>query len=72
MREPENCELSYCGFKSPRTNEEIDFEILGLESAIARAMEKISSLKQTQFLAKIALENNFSDLKEMFKEDKGQ
>ena len=34
MREPENCSFSYCGFESPHTFDEIQFEVLGLENLI--------------------------------------
>jgi len=70
MREPENCKLIYCGFSNPRTKEEIEFEILGLETLVKQAEEKIATLKQTKFLAEIALNKNASNLKEIFVEEK--
>lgn len=70
MREPENCKLTYCGFERPQTGEEIDFEILGLEALVKKAEEKIASLKQTKFLADIALRKNVSSLREIFVEEK--
>ncbi|MAG24543.1 hypothetical protein CMI47_03090 [Candidatus Pacearchaeota archaeon] len=66
MREPENCSISYCGFEMPRTFEEIQFELLGLDNLIKRAEERTSMLKQSSFLANLAINNESEDLKEFF------
>lgn len=59
MREPENRSLEYCGYNSPQSELEVDFEILGLKNLIKKAEEKISLLKQTKFLV-----NNSNIIKE--------
>jgi hypothetical protein len=55
MRNPDNCNIDYAGFKSPRSFEEVKFEILGLKNLIKKAEERISSLDQSAFLAEIAM-----------------
>lgn len=70
MREPENCKVSYVGYESPRSTEEVEFEILGLENLILKAKEKISKLKQTAYLVKKAEEKELSSLQELFVEEK--
>lgn len=58
MREPEACQIEYCGYKEPRTPEELQFEILGLKTAIAEAKKRISTLKQSAYLVELAIRNN--------------
>ena len=70
MREPENCSVKYFGYNNPRTNEELDFEILGLESCIKKAEQRISELKQTRFLVEKAIKNKSDNLKDFFDKDK--
>ena len=55
LRDPDVCVVKYCGFIEPRNPEELEFEILGLKTAIAEAKKRISSLKQTNFLVKVQL-----------------
>lgn len=50
MRDPETCIVEYCGYQNPRTSEELDFEILGLETAICEIKKRIATLKQSAFL----------------------
>lgn len=69
MREPQNCELKYCGFSKPVSPVEIDFEVLGLENLIKRAEERISSLKQTAFLANLAIETETENLQDLFEKE---
>jgi hypothetical protein len=69
MREPENCEIKYCGFSRPTSPVEIDFEILGLENLIKRAEERISALKQTSFLARLAIDTESESLQEFFEKE---
>lgn len=59
MREPDLCVVKYCGYNEPRTPEELEFEILGLETAIYEAKKKIATLKQSSFLVKV----NLSEIK---------
>ena len=66
MREPQNCEMKYCGFAKPASCDEIKFEILGLESLIKRAEERIASLRQTSFLVSLAIENESETLDDLF------
>jgi hypothetical protein len=62
MREPDNCSIKYCGFSSPMTSDEVDFEILGLKNAIKNAELRIASLAQTKFLANLAINNEAETL----------
>jgi hypothetical protein len=72
MKEPDVCRISYCGFNNPNTSQEVDFEILGLRVLIKQAEQRIATLNQTRFLADTAISNNFSELKDMFSEDKNE
>ena len=58
MREPEACNIEYCGYKEPMTPEELEFEILGLETAIFEARKKISTLRQTAYLVEITMRDD--------------
>ena len=49
MREPDNRHIEYCGYNSPSSKEEVEFEILGLKNLIKKAEEKITLLEQTKF-----------------------
>ena len=66
MREPVVCEEKYLGYPSPLSPEELQFEILGLESLIKKAEQKISRLKQTKYLVEKAHENGFQSLEKFF------
>lgn len=68
MREPENCKIIYCGYSNPITSDEVAFEIMGLEALIKKAECRIAELKQTEYLAKIAIENNVNNISELFGE----
>tara|TARA_A100001011_G_C14293693_1_gene837388 strand:- start:1247 stop:1456 length:210 start_codon:yes stop_codon:yes gene_type:complete len=69
MREPETCNIKYCGYKTPRSPDEINFEILGLENLIKKAKERISALKQSSFLANRAIDDNHENLKTYFEKE---
>ena len=45
MREVENLEVKYMGYKEPETEDELIFEVLGLELAIKSAEQRIALLK---------------------------
>jgi len=66
MRESENCFVNYCGFKSPRSQEEMQFEILGLERLIKISEERISMLKQSSFIANLAVNGEYENLEDFF------
>ena len=72
MKEPENCHIKYCGYSSPQSEEEVAFEILGLKNLIAKAEQRISFLKQTSYIAKLAITNNFNTLDEYFGEKENE
>lgn len=55
MKKPENCYIQYCGYQSPQSPEELEFEILGLETAIYEIKKRIATLKQSNFLVSIIL-----------------
>jgi hypothetical protein len=69
MREPENCSMYYCGFEAPRDSEEMEFEILGLQNLIKRAEERITMLRQSTFLANLAINNESKDLQDFFSKE---
>ena len=47
MRNLESLIIKYLGFKNPATKEEVEIEILGLETVIATAQQKIAILNQS-------------------------
>lgn len=55
IREPEKCNIEYCGFQKPQSPEELQFEILGLETAICEINKRIATLKQTNYLVEITM-----------------
>jgi len=50
MREPEELYIKYIGYQKPNTEEELQMELLGLQTAIAAANSRISTLRQSQQL----------------------
>jgi hypothetical protein len=42
--------LKYLGIENPETDEEVDFEVLGLKTAIAAAQQRLAILEQSKFL----------------------
>ena len=70
MREPENCNVNYVGYSSPRTKEELEFEIMGLKKLIDKANEKISRLRQTMYIVEKAKEMGVEDLNDLFMDKK--
>ena len=50
MKEPEELYIKYIGYQKPNTEEELQMELLGLETAIAAANSRISTLRQSQQL----------------------
>ena len=69
MREPENCSLPYCGFFSPRTFDEMRFELLGLKHLAKKVEERIAMLEQSSFLANLAISNESDSLDHYFTEE---
>ena len=69
MREPENCKIIYCGYSKPINSYEVAFEIMGLEALIKKAEYRIAELRQTEYLAKIAIEKQVENIGDLF-EDK--
>jgi len=47
MRKVESLSIRYVGYKEPENLEEVELEILGLETAMAAAKQRISVLKQS-------------------------
>jgi hypothetical protein len=72
MRKPDECNIEYCGFVSPKTFEEIEFELLGLENLIKKAQERISMLKQSRYLAELAINQKRDSLEEYFNKNEGR
>ena len=61
MRDPDICVVEYCGFKGPQTPDELEFEILGLETAICEAQKRIATLKQSRCLVNVTLREKLND-----------
>jgi hypothetical protein len=66
MRTPEECNLNYCGYKKPKSKEEIEFEVLGLLNLIKTAEARISQLKQSSYLAEYAINKQVSSIDKAF------
>jgi hypothetical protein len=69
MRNPDNCKVEYCGYGNPKTFEEIEFELLGLQNLIKKAEERISMLKQSRYLADLAIKENKETLEQYFNQN---
>jgi len=63
MKHPESCKLDYLGFKEPKTPNELNLEIAGLENLVAKANERITALKQSLLLAEIIIEESGQEKK---------
>lgn len=50
MKQPERVTIEYVGYKQPDKIEELEFEVLGLKTAIATAQARIASLEQSKQL----------------------
>jgi hypothetical protein len=61
MRDPDVCNVEYCGFKEPRTPEELEFEILGLKTAICEARKRVATLKQSRLLVEVTMREDSND-----------
>lgn len=53
MRDVEKVSIEYIGYKDPGTTDEVEMEILGLESAICAIKHRIATLKQGVQLEKM-------------------
>ena len=58
---PVNLKINYLGISKPNKPSEIEFEILGLKSAIREAQYKIAQLEQGLALARLITEEDSSD-----------
>lgn len=61
MKEPEVCHIEYCGYKQPNTPDELEFEILGLETAIYEMKKRIATLKQSKRLVEMTIKEQSND-----------
>ena len=61
MRKPEKCVIEYYGYKTPKTPDELEMEVLGLHNLIKSAEAKISSLVQSRFYAEAMLRSEPPD-----------
>ena len=50
MRKIESLSIRYVGYKDPSTSEEVELELLGLQTAIAAAKQRMAVLKQGLYL----------------------
>ena len=57
MRKVESLMIKYVGYKEPSTKTELDLEILGLQTAIAAAKQRIAVLNQGLVLQKLMSES---------------
>lgn len=53
MRKVESLSLKYLGYKDPQDKDEVELELLGLETIIAAARQRIAVLKQSIKLTEI-------------------
>ena len=58
MKKPDKCNIEYCGYNEPKTHDELEMEILGLNNAIKSAEVRISSLIQSKFYAEAFLRSS--------------
>ena len=70
MRKPESCTIVYCGFQSPQSFKEIQFEILGLKNIVKKTEERLSALEQSAFPANLAVTDEVDTLEEYFLDEK--
>lgn len=61
MRKFENLSLVYIGYNNPETSDELEMEILGLETAIAAANQRISVLRQSLKLTEMVTKSNVNE-----------
>ena len=69
MREPENCNIDYCGYSNPVSKEELEFEVLGLKHAMSKIKSRIALLEQSQYIASIAINKKANFIQDMFRSD---
>jgi len=50
MKKVENMAIKYVGFNNPKTEEEVEIEMLGVKTAIATAQQRLAVLEQTRYL----------------------
>jgi hypothetical protein len=55
MRKVESLVIKYVGYKDPSCADEVELEILGLETAIAAAKQRITVLRQGLKLERLVL-----------------
>ncbi len=55
---PKQLNISYLGILEPKTSAEINFEIAGLEAAVAEIQSRIATLKQAIAFSNLVSEEN--------------
>jgi len=61
MRKVESLSLKYVGYKEPMNEDEVELELLGLETIIAAARQRIAVLKQSVKLTEIMRDSVVED-----------
>ena len=61
MNPVEKLRMNYVGYSNPNGEEEINFEVLGLETVIAQAKQRIAILNQSLKLSEIMSESVVED-----------
>lgn len=64
MRKVESRVIKYVGYEEPQVQEEVHFEILGLETVIATAKQRIAVLVQSVQLQNIMKQSAVEDTKD--------
>jgi hypothetical protein len=64
MRKIEKLRVEYVGYKNPETLDEAEMEILGLETAIRGAQQRVAMLKQSMLLNKMMKDSVVDDNEE--------
>ena len=61
MRKVESLSLKYLGYKEPQDKDEVELELLGLETVIAAARQRIAVLNQSLKLTEIMRDSVVED-----------
>ena len=64
MRKVESLSIRYVGYKEPENADEIELEVLGLETAMAAARQRIAILRQSLQLRELMKNSTVEDTKD--------
>lgn len=61
MKKVESLSMKYVGYKEPDNKDEVELEILGLETVIAAAQQRIAVLKQSLKITELVKNSSIGD-----------